>query len=123
MPMAYPRGERFHYNNTAFVVLGLIIEKITGMPFDEYLGREVFAPCGMRDTGYYEYDRLPATCANVYTLDEERNECYTNIYSSTAKGAGDGGAFTTAPDIEKILARAMPYPQLSDKAGDKERHR
>jgi len=101
MPMMYPRGEIFHYNQTGFITLGLIIEAVTGLPFDEYLASEVFIPCGMRQTGYHEYDRLPANCANVYIRDEN-GEYYTNIYSSGAKGTGDGGAYTTLADINSF---------------------
>ena len=50
-PMMYPRGEKFQYNNTGYVVLGLIIEEITGKPFDVYLQETIFDPSGMTDTG------------------------------------------------------------------------
>lgn len=102
MPMTDPPGTRFCYNNTGFVMLGLIIEAITGLSFDAYLVEAVFAPCGMQDTGYFEYDRLPANCASAYIWDDARKEYYTNIYSTTAKGLGDGGAFTTAADVERF---------------------
>lgn len=101
-PMMYPRGDKFQYNNTGFAVLGLVIEKITGLPFDKYLDTEVFAACGMVNTGYYELDRLPAKCANAYIFDEVNQEYYTNIYSVDAKGTGAGGAFTTVIDVEKF---------------------
>ena len=101
-PMLYPRGERFQYNNTGYVVLGLVIEEITKMPFDAYLQEAIFAPCGMADTGYFELDRLPAKCAFSYIFDRERNEYRTNLFSIDAKGTGAGGAFTTALDVEKF---------------------
>ncbi|MDH8679740.1 serine hydrolase domain-containing protein [Fusibacter bizertensis] len=101
-PMMYGPGDRFKYNNTGFVVLGLIIEKVTGLPFDTYLKEQIFDPCGMLDTGYYELDRLPARCANAYIFDEVRKEFYTNIYSVDVKGTGAGGAFTTVLDIDKF---------------------
>jgi len=102
LPMMHPRGEQFHYNQTGYITLGLIIEAVTGLLFDEYLRRELFVPCGMADTGYYEYDRLPANCATVYIHDEARGDYYTNIFSSGAKGTGDGGAFTTVADVERF---------------------
>ena len=101
-PMMYKAGKKFQYNNSGFVVLGLIIEKITGLLFDEYLNENIFLPCGMNNTGYYELDRLPAKCANSYIYDNVRNEYYTNIYSVDVKGTGAGGAFTTVTDIEKF---------------------
>jgi CubicO group peptidase (beta-lactamase class C family) len=101
-PMMYKAGEKFQYNNTGFVVLGIIIERITGMLFDDYLSTNVFKPSGMLNSGYYELDRLPAKCANSYIYDEKRKGYYTNIYSVDAKGTGAGGAFTTVIDVEKF---------------------
>lgn len=78
-PMMYTSGEKFQYNNTGFVVLGLIIEKVTGLLFDEYLAENIFKPCDMLDTGYYELDRLPDKCTNAYIYDDAHKEFYTNI--------------------------------------------
>lgn len=128
-PMMYPKGERFQYNNTGYVVLGLIIEKVAGMPFDTYLKENVFIPAGMRETGYYELDRLSPKCANAYIFDCQRNEYYTNIYSVDAKGTGAGGAYTTVGDIErfweallgnKFLSASMTARMLSRKSGSAE---
>ncbi len=99
-PMMYPKGDRFQYNNTGYVVLGLMIESIMEQPFDSYLDMAIFKPLNMKDTGYYELDRLPANCANSYILDEQTKQFYTNIYSVDVKGTGAGGAFTTVYDIE-----------------------
>ena len=101
-PMMFPKGEKFQYNNAGYVLLGLIIESIMGLPFDVYLDSAVFSLMTMDDTGYYELDRLPAQCANSYILDEQTKQYYTNIYSVDVKGTGAGGAFTTASDIEKF---------------------
>lgn len=121
-PMMYPKGGRFQYNNTGFVVLGLIIEAITNKPFDEYLKENIFIPSGMNSTGYYELDRLPAKCASNYIFDEDRKDYYTNIYSVDVKGTGAGGAFTTVKDIEsfwqsllsnKLISKEMTEKMLS----------
>ncbi|MEK5332688.1 serine hydrolase domain-containing protein [Lysinibacillus sp. FSL W8-0992] len=114
-PMMYPAGDRFQYNNTGFVVLGLIVEAITGSSFDIYLKEHIFIPCGMLNTGYYELDRLPAKCANGYAYDDSRQEFYTNIYSVDVKGTGAGGAFTTVIDIEKFWASLMNGHLISKK--------
>ena len=117
--MMYPKGEKFQYNNTGFVVLGLIIEAITGQSFDEYLKENVFKICEMHSTGYYELDRLPAKCANNYIFDEIRKEYYTNIYSVDVKGTGAGGAFTTVGDIELFWKALLSYKLLSGEMTEK----
>jgi CubicO group peptidase (beta-lactamase class C family) len=51
-------GEGFHYSDINFIILGTLIEKLTGEPLDDYVQDNVFAPLGMSDTRY-----LPATKA------------------------------------------------------------
>ena len=101
-PMMYPRGERFQYNNTGYVLLAMIIEALTGMEFDRYLKANVFDRCGMESTGYYELDRLPAKCAGNYIYCDETGDYRTNIFSVDAKGTGAGGAFVTVKDIVRF---------------------
>ena len=125
--MMYPRGERFQYNNTGYVLLAMILEKVTGMEFDAWLRRHVFEVCGMEDTGYYELDRLPAGCAANYIYDAVTDSYRTNIYSVDAKGTGAGGAFITLPDIVrfwegllsgKLLSSDMVSRMLCRQSGD-----
>ncbi len=101
-PMMYPPGQKFQYNNSGYVLLGLILEAFTGVPFDTCLNTSIFQPCGMANTGYFELDRLPAQCANAYIYDEARQAYHTNIFSVDAKGTGAGGAYTTVGDIERF---------------------
>lgn len=105
----------FHYNNSAFVLLGLIIEELTNKPFDIHLKEAIFNPLQMKYTGYFELDRLPNNCANAYILDEKTNEYYTNIFSVDAKGTGAGGAFTNPKDINLFWDGLVNYKLLSKK--------
>ncbi|WP_163801778.1 serine hydrolase domain-containing protein [Mycolicibacterium sediminis] len=56
--VVFEPGEGFHYSDINFIILGALLEKITGEPEDVYVQREVFEPLGMADTHY-----LPATKA------------------------------------------------------------
>lgn len=114
-PMMYPKGEKFQYNNTGYILLAMIMENILGMDFDIYLKQNVFDKCGMHDTGYYAFDRLPARCANSYIYCPETENFRTNIYSVGAKGTGDGGAFVTVGDIVKFWNALIRHELLSDK--------
>ncbi|MBQ1377667.1 MAG: serine hydrolase [Lachnospiraceae bacterium] len=128
-PMMYPRGMKFQYNNTGYVLLAMIIEKISGMDFDAFLKENVFDVCGMTSSGYFELDRLPARCANNYIFCKDTGDYRTNIYSVGAKGTGDGGAFITVRDVlafwkgllgHKILSEEMVRKMLSRQSGDGE---
>ena len=57
-PLAFGPGEIFHYSDIGFILLGALIEKMTGEPEDVYVQRNVFEPLDMRDTRY-----LPAAKA------------------------------------------------------------
>ena len=98
-PMMYPKGSKFQYNNTGYAVLAMIIEHITGLPFDMYLKDNVFDVCNMTGTGYYELDKLPAKCATNYVRCDSKDNLRTNIFCVDAKGTGAGGAFITVKDI------------------------
>ena len=114
-PMMYKKGERFQYNNSGYILLASIIEKITGMDFDVYLKQNVFDRCGMKDTGYFSFDKLPARCANSYIYCPDTDDYRTNIYSVGAKGTGDGGAFVTVEDIVKFWKGLITHELLSEK--------
>lgn len=104
--MKFQPGERFHYNNAGFVVLGLIVEQHARMPFRDYVQQYVFEPCGMQDSGYFPLDRLPANTAYGY-IDEEDGTWRTNQYAIPIQGYADGGAYVTAPDMVKLWGSLM----------------
>lgn len=113
-PMMYAAGERFQYNNSGYVLLGLAVEKVSGMQFDKYVEKNILLPCGMKDTGYFEFDRLPAGCAAGYIYDEESNTYRSNIYSVDVKGGSAGGAFTTVHDIKRFWESMLSFGLLSE---------
>lgn len=126
-PMMYPKGEKFQYNNTGFVLLAMIIEKVAGMHFDEYLKENVFDVCGMKSTGYFELDKLPPRCANHYIYCADTDDYRTNIYSVDAKGTGAGGAFVTVKDMVrfwtnlisgKLISKELVSEMLRKQSGD-----
>ena len=114
-PMMYPKGEKFQYNNSGYVLLAMIIEKITQMEFDEYLQKHIFDVCGMTSTGYYELDKLPAKCAGNYIKCGNANEYRTNIFSVDVKGTGAGGAFISVTDIVKFWNGLVNNQLISEK--------
>lgn len=125
-PMMYPKGEKFQYNNSGYVLLASIIEKISGMYFDEYLQKNIFEPCKMFSTGYYELDKLPAKCANNYIYCEDTKDFRTNIFSVDVKGTGAGGAFITVNDIisfwknlieGKLISKEMVSQMFTKQSG------
>ena len=125
-PMMYPKGEKFQYNNSGYVLLASIIEKISGMYFDKYLQKNIFEPCKMFSTGYFELDKLPAKCANNYIYCEDTKDFRTNIFSIDVKGTGAGGAFISVNDIinfwknlieGKLISKEMVSQMFTKQSG------
>lgn len=111
--MMFHPGEKFHYNNTGFILLGLIIEQHAGVSFEDYILANIFEPCGMSDSGYFSFDHLPKNTAIGYIDDEKTGTWRTNIYSLPVKGGSDGGAFVTAGDMARLWEGLMNNKLLS----------
>lgn len=104
-------GEGFSYNNAGFILLGLVVEQVTGIEFSEYVDMNIFQRSGMLDSGYFRLDQLPERTALGY-IDEDQT-WKTNIYSLPIKGGPDGGAFTTVNDLSIFWDALFNYRLLS----------
>jgi len=98
-PAKFAPGERFSYCNSGYVVLALIAERATGVPFHELVQQRVSEPAGMRDTAFLRSDELPGRAAIGY-LDGDGPR--TNVFHLPVRGSGDGGAYTTLADINAL---------------------
>jgi CubicO group peptidase (beta-lactamase class C family) len=96
--MKFSPGERFHYNNAGYIILGLMIEKLSGMTVQQYIRKHIFEPANMNASGYFRLDRLPGNTAYGY-IDESGGPWRTNMYSIPIQGGADGGAYVTGPDM------------------------
>ncbi|MCB2230777.1 beta-lactamase family protein [bacterium] len=105
-PLEFEPGERFGYSNSGPLVLGLIIEKITGQSYYDYIREQVTGPAGMSNTDCYEVDHPVKNLAIGYThMDydgEESEEWYNNLFMHAAKGGPAGGGYSTVEDLLKF---------------------
>lgn len=111
-PMKFKPGEQWAYNNSGFIVLGLVIEQLTGMPFAKYVEEHIFQPCGMMASGYFAMDCLPGGTAQGY-IPIKDDEWRSNIYSIPIVGGPDGGVYTTAPDLARFWDALLENRLLS----------
>lgn len=111
-PMKLKAGERFHYNNAGYILLGLIVEQTSQLQFDDYIEKNIFKKAGMVNSGYFEFDSLPKNTALGY-IDFPDGTWKTNIYSLPVKGGSDGGAFVTVNDMGNLWDALMNYQLLS----------
>ena len=115
-PQKFPPGERFAYNNGGFVVLALIAERASGMPFAELVRTRVCEPAGMHDTEFLRSDEPDDRMALGYL---EGEGLRTNVLHLPVRGSGDGGVYTTAADVHALWAalyagRIVPLDRLAE---------
>ena len=106
-----PPGTRFAYNNSGFVLLALAIERASEQPYHDEVRRRVFQPAAMTSTDFLRSDRLPPATALGYLADGR-----TNVFHLPVIGTGDGGAYTTVPDMlrfwDALLSGRIVDPAL-----------
>ena len=98
-PTTVPPCERFSFCNAGFVVLALIAERASGVPFRELVQQRVCEPAGMSDTAFLRSDELPGGSAVGYL---DADGLRTNVLHLPVRGSGDGGIFTTAADVRAL---------------------
>lgn len=113
-PARYGKPDgRFHYNNSNFMVLGAIIEKISGQDFDTYLQENIFKPAGMKHTAALskaKYDKIPT---DVIGHDRIWRRSVVQDYLDGT--LGDKGIYSTVRDLYR-LDRALKQGRLLDTA-------
>jgi len=66
-PLNFAPGAQYQYSNTNAVLLGLVVEKVTGLPLGDYLAKNVFGPVGLTQTSYPSNGSLPEPFSRGYT--------------------------------------------------------
>lgn len=100
-PQKSAPGERFTYNNGGFIVLAIVAERVSGIPYHDLVADRVLAPAGMTRSGFLRLDELPGDAALGY-LSEDPASLRTNVLHLPVRGNGDGGAFSTAGDLSRF---------------------
>lgn len=104
-PLVDPPGSRFLYSDINFIVLGALVERVSGMSLDQYCARNIFAPLGMTHTRYLPpASWLPKIAPTQY--DEHDKMLHGVVHDPSARRmrgvAGHAGLFSTADDLSKF---------------------
>ncbi|MBL8181127.1 MAG: serine hydrolase [Blastocatellia bacterium] len=125
-PLVEVPGETFRYNNNGYTVLGLIIERLSGKTYGEFLKENIFAPLGMSRSGYEDPARIIKNRATGYRY--LPGEPIANVpYAEMIRLYAAGGVYSTSEDLlkwdqalytEKLLTRmsidemATPFREM-----------
>jgi CubicO group peptidase (beta-lactamase class C family) len=89
LPIENPPGDKWNYRNTNYVLLGILIHRITGMPYAEFLAQRIFKPLGMSSTRLIsEIDIVPNRASGYELHDGQlKNQAWVSpTFNSTADG-------------------------------------
>jgi CubicO group peptidase (beta-lactamase class C family) len=98
-PLEFEPGARFRYSNAGFMVLGAIIEKVSGENYFDYVRAHIFKPAGMINTDAYELDQDTPNLAIGYTREEPGGPVRNNTFLHVIKGGPAGGSYSTVEDL------------------------
>lgn len=115
--LRFEPGVQFGYSNVGYIVLGLIIEKVSGQSYYDYVRENIFESSGMINTASYELDAGAPNLAIGYTkLDAEGNEMNMltdNSFMMPMRGGSAGGGFSTVEDLLKFGNALLDHELLS----------
>ncbi len=120
-PLDFPPGEKMLYDNSGYIFLGCIIEKVTGQKYASYLKEHIFDPLDMKDSGYDDtravlmgraagYDKTANSYRNADYLDMSLPYSAGSLYSTTADLYRWDRAMAAGKVISKKSYEAMVTP-------------
>jgi CubicO group peptidase (beta-lactamase class C family) len=108
----FPAGSRWHYSNSGYVILGLIVEKVSGMPFQDFLKQRIFDRLGMQGTvAFVNGKNQVAHRGYGYRKNESGWEFADQ--SPTSATLGDGGIYSSPDDLAHWDAAIRNHTLLS----------
>lgn len=106
-------GARRKYCNGCYIVLGAIIERISGGSYEQYVQENVFKPAGMTATGPFQTDGINPNVATGYTQRSGDGHLRSNVLMHGASGCAAGGGYATAADLLSY-AEALRHGRIPD---------
>ncbi|MBN8713292.1 MAG: beta-lactamase family protein [Xanthomonadales bacterium] len=94
-------GSAHRYSNGGYVLLGLIVERTSGMDLADFMRQRIFAPLGMQHTLLYEHHRGPQVDDRAYGYSRVDGKWLRTDQSVTSATRGDGGVYTSIDDMQK----------------------
>jgi CubicO group peptidase (beta-lactamase class C family) len=120
-PLLFDPGTKWSYSNAGFIVLGLVIERVSGESYYDYVREHIFKPAGMINTDNYKIDADVPNLALGYTTGGPAaapgTPRRTNIYF-LQRGASAGGGYSTVEDLLRFAGALEGHKLLNKEYTD-----
>lgn len=114
--LLFSPGSQFSYSNAGYIVLGMIIENLTGETYYDYVKKNIFDKAGMKNTGNYETDKSIENLAEGYIKKDVDGIWTISTYMKGARGSSAGGAYSTAGDLLKFALALKNHKLISEES-------
>ena len=111
--LKFEPGQDWEYSNAGFILLGAIIEKVSGQSYFDYMRESLYESAGMTSTDCYEMDQPVPNLAIGYTRKRPSQSWKSNLYLHLFKGGPAGGGFSTVEDLLKFDIALRNHKLLS----------
>ncbi len=113
---AFEPGTKWAYSNTGFLLLGAVIEKVSGQSYFDYVRDNVYKPAGMTHSDCYELDHVNLNLAVGYSkmTGDSGTHFENNVFRHVIKGGPAGGGYSTVEDLFRF-AEALRANKLVKK--------
>ncbi len=102
--LQFEPGSKWSYSNTGMLVLGKVIEKVSGQNYFDYIRENIYKPAGMTNSDSYELDQVNPNLAVGYEKEytDEGIRFENNIFKHVMRGGPAGGGYSTVEDLFKF---------------------
>ncbi|MFE0452910.1 serine hydrolase domain-containing protein [Streptomyces sp. NPDC058914] len=112
-PVLFPPGEKFSYSNTNLILLGLVVEKISGQPLGDYIQEHIIDPVGLEDTLFPKGAEFPEPHAQGYTNQTATGKIEDSADWNPSWGWAAGAMISTLEDL-RVWARTVATGEMPD---------
>jgi hypothetical protein len=115
IPLDFDPGTKYQYSNIGYIILGKVIESVTGNNYYNHIQETIFEPLGMQSSNFKYKSELSSNYAKKYTRTKsgDLEEVQTEL---SPRGASDGGGYSTIGDLIKLSEAIFYNGFLSNKS-------